>query len=104
MTELQSYVKKYHTTGLAWNPKGGEARRASVSIPAPAPAAAAPAAAASGPKPGFLGELAKGDGLTSVLKHVDKSQMTHKNPELRASSVVPAAASGAASEGISLLF
>jgi hypothetical protein len=25
--------------------------------------------------------------VTSGLKHVDKSQMTHKNPELRASSV-----------------
>ena len=30
---------------------------------------------------------AQGDGVTSGLKHVDKSQMTHKNPELRASSV-----------------
>jgi adenylyl cyclase-associated protein len=25
LNELHDYVKKYHTTGLAWNPKGGEA-------------------------------------------------------------------------------
>ena len=36
----------------------------------------------------LLGELSKG---TSGLRKVDKSEMTHKNPELRATSVVPAA-------------
>jgi len=25
LTQLQNFVKEYHTTGLAWNPKGGEA-------------------------------------------------------------------------------
>lgn len=37
----------------------------------------------------LLGELSKG---TSGLRKVDKSEMTHKNPELRATSVVPASA------------
>jgi adenylyl cyclase-associated protein len=34
-------------------------------------------------------ELNQGDSVTSGLRKVDKSQMTHKNPNLRASSVVP---------------
>ena len=33
-------------------------------------------------------------GVTSGLKKVSKEEMTHKNPHLRASSVVPAKASG----------
>lgn len=33
-------------------------------------------------------QLNQGEGITSKLKKVDKSQMTHKNPELRKSSTV----------------
>ncbi|KAM3505521.1 hypothetical protein MY11210_007937 [Beauveria gryllotalpidicola] len=49
-----------------------------------------PAAASA---PGGLGavfsDLNKGDSVTKGLRKVDKSQMTHKNPSLRASSSVP---------------
>lgn len=41
--------------------------------------------------------LNQGEGVTKGLKKVDKSEMTHKNPELRASGAVPSA-------GASLLF
>lgn len=34
--------------------------------------------------------LNQGESVTKGLKKVDKSEMTHKNPELRASSVVAA--------------
>ena len=34
-------------------------------------------------------QLNKGESVTSGLKKVDKSQMTHKNPSLRASGTVP---------------
>lgn len=34
-------------------------------------------------------DLNRGSSVTAGLKKVDKSQMTHKNPNLRASSVVP---------------
>jgi adenylyl cyclase-associated protein len=34
-------------------------------------------------------DLQKGENVTSGLKKVDPSQMTHKNPSLRATSVVP---------------
>ncbi|KCV70230.1 hypothetical protein H696_02560 [Fonticula alba] len=113
--ELADFVKKFHTTGLVWNPAGKEATAASV--PAAA-AAAAPAAAekpAVSPKPeaiksvpaasvaptaaagaSLFGELNQGGSVTSGLRKVDQSQMTHKNPELRSSSVVAAAPSRAA--------
>lgn len=49
---------------------------------------AAPAPKASGLDAVFS-ELNKGEAVTKGLRKVDKSQMTHKNPSLRASSVVP---------------
>ncbi|TPX46488.1 hypothetical protein SeMB42_g03670 [Synchytrium endobioticum] len=90
--ELQSYVKKYHTTGLAWNPKGGDAKSVAGSS---TPTAATPS---SGPLPSasasatLFSELNKEGSVTSGLRKVDKSEMTHKNPELRGSSIVPASA------------
>lgn len=49
---------------------------------------AAPSKAAGGFDAVFS-ELNKGEAVTKGLRKVDKSQMTHKNPALRASSVVP---------------
>ncbi|KAJ3116008.1 F-actin-capping protein subunit alpha [Phlyctochytrium bullatum] len=95
LTELAAYVKKHHTTGLAWNPKGGDAKNASVSAPqtpSPAPAAQPTSATADKADRGGLFASLNKDGLTSGLRKVEKSEMTHKNPELRAASVVPASA------------
>ncbi|KAJ3332783.1 hypothetical protein HDU76_013110 [Blyttiomyces sp. JEL0837] len=92
LTELGVYVKKFHTTGLSWNPRGGDA---SSFTPSAAPAASTPAPAAASaaapPKPAGLFSAINQEGLTSALRKVDKSEMTHKNPELRGSSIVPAA-------------
>ncbi|KAI9322074.1 adenylate cyclase associated N terminal-domain-containing protein [Zopfochytrium polystomum] len=101
LTDLQAYVKDKHTTGLTWNPRGGDATAYQSSAPAPAPAVspaatASPAGGAAAAKASLFSALNK-DGLTSALKKVDKSEMTHKNPELRASSVVPATAEKPAS-------
>ena len=52
--------------------------------------AAAAVAKPAAPAGGLFSELARGEAVTGGLKKVDKSQMTHKNPELRASSVVQA--------------
>ncbi|KAJ2992235.1 F-actin-capping protein subunit alpha [Globomyces sp. JEL0801] len=100
LDELKAYVKQHHTTGLTWNPKGGDAKNAigaptggAAPPPPPAPTAAQLDSFSGPPKPAgpnpaaLLGELSKG---TSGLRKVDKSEMTHKNPELRATSVVPA--------------
>ncbi|KNC76844.1 hypothetical protein SARC_10680 [Sphaeroforma arctica JP610] len=102
---MVDYIKKYHTTALSWNKNGGKA-----TVPSGGPAPAAPAAKAPPPPPpkpsvsstaadtpkksplgGLFAEINKGGAVTSGLKKVDKSQMTHKNPELRASSKVEAA-------------
>jgi adenylyl cyclase-associated protein len=96
LVELQTFVKKYHTTGLIWSATGADAKNAVGAAPVaatPAPAASAPVAAAAPVKPagpGLFAELNKGGDITSGLKKVEKSQMTHKNPALRASSVVKA--------------
>ena len=58
--------------------------------PPPPPSGAAPAAAPSGGIGAVFAELNRGEEVTKGLRKVDKSEMTHKNPELRASSVVPA--------------
>lgn len=50
--------------------------------------AAAPSTAAGGFGAVFS-ELNQGEAVTKGLRKVDKSQMTHKNPSLRASSTVP---------------
>jgi len=88
------YIKQYHTTGLTWNPNGGVAKApatpaAPAAAPAPkkAPAAAKPAAKAGGA--GLFAELNKGDGITSALKKVDRSQT---NKDKKISGVVKAKA------------
>jgi len=111
LKELAAFIKKNHTTGLVWNPHGGSASAAAPAAPSggppppPKPPAApltAPgqgggAAKAGGPNPADLfAEINKGGAITSGLKPVDKSQMTHKNPQLRGTSVVPAEASSKA--------
>ncbi|KAL0962448.1 hypothetical protein UPYG_G00340130 [Umbra pygmaea] len=101
-TDLQNYIKQYHTTGLAWS-KSGPLASASGAAPAPACGAPPPPPPAGPPPPpmdfggssgggGDQGEdnrnalfaaLNKGADVTKGLKHVPKDQMTHKNPNLR---------------------
>lgn len=112
LAEMQKYVKQWHTTGLAWNLKGGDAKAGAAPVPSSAPAPSAPAPPAGGPPPppppppadylddkpsapsadggpqALFSALNKGEAITSGLKHVDKSQMTHKNPSLRAGNTV----------------
>ncbi|GAC95666.1 adenylate cyclase binding protein [Pseudozyma hubeiensis SY62] len=106
---LKTYVLKTHTTGLAWNPKGGDAASFKVSStaapsavsggappppPPPPPAAdvsagVAAGGAAAGGMDAVFGQLNQGENITRGLKKVDASQMTHKNPELRGSGAPP---------------
>lgn len=44
-------------------------------------------------------DLNKGEGVTSGLRKVDKSEMTHKNPSLRGSAPVPASAEDGSKSG-----
>ncbi|KAH8894033.1 hypothetical protein GQ53DRAFT_744803 [Thozetella sp. PMI_491] len=116
--DLTEYVKQHFPQGIPWNPKGQPAQEVAKAIkaggaaapPPPAPSGAGappPPPPPPGPPPvlqikevkpdsgssGGLGavfsELNKGDAVTKGLRKVDKSEMTHKNPSLRASSTVP---------------
>ncbi|KAF8968367.1 cyclase-associated protein [Flammula alnicola] len=105
LDEMQAYIKEYHASGLAWNPKYGVTvgqYRSSGSAtsgggapppPPPPPPPQTPAAAPAGGAAAVFAELNRGEEVTKGLRKVDKSEMTHKNPALRASSVVPASTS-----------
>ena len=99
--DLKDYVKKYHTTGPAWNNQGkplsevvasmksttaGTAKSGGVPPPPPPPPADLfkedSEAAPTGINAVFA-EINKGSAITSGLRKVDKSEMTHKNPSLR---------------------
>lgn len=114
---LKAFAKEYETTGPSWNAQGGDFADEYKKLAGGAEKAAAPAPpAAGGPPPppppppasvfeakqtpvaassgtgmnAVFSQLNQGEGITKGLKKVEKSQMTHKNPALRASSTVPA--------------
>jgi len=118
LKDLVPYIKKYHTTELAWNPRGGDAlafHGGSGASSAPAPAAAggapppppgpppppafdaAPAssgasgAAGGGDMGALFAALNKGEAITSGLKKVTKDMKT-KNQKDKPPAIVPAAA------------
>lgn len=115
---LKAYVKEFHTTGPSWNTNDGidfsegfakvSQEGSSTTAPAvPVAGAAAPPPPPPPPAPpasvfeakeepvksgginAVFAELNQGEDITKSLKKVDKSQQTHKNPELRASAAVP---------------
>uniref|UniRef100_A0A0B7AU63 Adenylyl cyclase-associated protein n=2 Tax=Arion vulgaris TaxID=1028688 RepID=A0A0B7AU63_9EUPU len=109
LTELQAYIKQYHTTGLSWNAKGGDAKSAQAATsPAAANIKSPPAAGHGAPPPppppgpppppvakaadndddgtsrsALFAEIAKGEDVTKGLKRVTDDMKTHKNPALR---------------------
>lgn len=101
LREVQKYVKKVHTTGLAFNPKGGDfaaamnaaapAAAAPKPAAAPAPAPAAKAAAAPADTKGLFSALQKGTDISKGLKHVSNDMKTkNRTAEERASgNLVP---------------
>jgi adenylyl cyclase-associated protein len=105
LKELFNYIKKHHTTGLTWNPRGGDASSGAAAAPPrpgcvppppgpppPIQTTASSGASEKGPDTGALfAALNKGADITSGLKKVTKEQKT-KYQEGK-SSVVPAAVS-----------
>ena len=106
LTQLQSYIKEFHTTGLSWNAKGGEAtasngnppppppvRGGSLPPPPPPPPSADFFKEASGDNDARLAlmkELNRGTDITSGLRKVTDDQKTHKNPALKSQGIVSA--------------
>ncbi|XP_017275046.1 adenylyl cyclase-associated protein 2 [Kryptolebias marmoratus] len=102
-TEVQSFIKQHHTTGLVWS-KTGPIAPASLfdSPPAPSAPCPPPPPPPPGPPPVFIDDdskpqeggaaaqhsalftqLNQGMDITKGLKHVSDEQKTHKNPNLR---------------------
>uniref|UniRef100_A0A7M4FJ69 Adenylyl cyclase-associated protein n=1 Tax=Crocodylus porosus TaxID=8502 RepID=A0A7M4FJ69_CROPO len=69
-TELQAYIKEYHTTGLAWT--------SHLSGLAGSDGADDPASRSA-----LFAQINQGEGITSGLKHVSDDMKTHKNPGLK---------------------
>ncbi|KAF8631426.1 hypothetical protein AX17_005103 [Amanita inopinata Kibby_2008] len=110
LDEIKKYAQEYHTTGLAWNPKGitvqefkstkiADPTTSALSPAPPPPPPPPPTVAVPPPAPASTGvaavfaELNRGEEVTKGLRKVDKSEMTHKNPALRAGGTVPAGTS-----------
>ncbi|KAI2801793.1 F-actin-capping protein subunit alpha [Blomia tropicalis] len=100
LSNLQIYVRKNHTTGLVWNAKGDVISGSAGGVlppPPPPPAgffdetASNNTAKSSAPDThaALFASINQGTDITRSLKKVNTDQMTHKNPSLRQSSVVP---------------
>ncbi|XP_053383314.1 adenylyl cyclase-associated protein 1-like [Mercenaria mercenaria] len=108
LREMITYIKDNHTTGVSWNPQGGDASAAAASKPAaggaapppppPGPPAPPPPPPATAPAPegdggqdshaALFAEINRGTAISSGLKKVTDDMKTHKNPALRAGSTV----------------
>jgi adenylyl cyclase-associated protein len=108
MKDLAKYIKKNHTPGLTWNPKGGEAKPGAGAAAAPsaggpppppsggppAPPAGAPApskAAAAADPSALFAALNKGTAITGGLKKVTNDMKTKYRDPSEKVSVVKAA-------------
>uniref|UniRef100_G3VF71 Adenylyl cyclase-associated protein n=1 Tax=Sarcophilus harrisii TaxID=9305 RepID=G3VF71_SARHA len=100
-TELQTYIKEYHTTGLAWSKTGPPAKELS-GASSGLSAGSAPPPPPPGPPPppmptssgcdeaasrsALFAQINQGEGITHALKHVSDDMKTHKNPALKSQS------------------
>ncbi|XP_022821466.1 adenylyl cyclase-associated protein 1 isoform X1 [Spodoptera litura] len=87
LSDLQAYVKQYHTTGLVWSGTGAGA-------PPPPPPGGMPPPPPVLPDVDFsnlsvddrsalFAEINQGENITSSLRKVTPDMQTHKNPQLR---------------------
>merc|ERR1711899_236656 len=104
LVNLQALVKQFHTTGLVWNPKGGDAKAQTVSTTNGGPAAPPPpppppppeaddipsGGGADSGRNALLASPNQGENVTKGLKKVTSDMQTHKNPGLRGSAPIPA--------------
>ncbi|KAI9745809.1 MAG: hypothetical protein M1818_000490 [Claussenomyces sp. TS43310] len=126
--DLAEYVKDTFPNGIIWNSQGVnplDALKSLDTVTAPPPAPPAPAAGGPppppppppGPPPRFdiveqpvapaastginavFSELNKGEAVTKGLRKVKASEMTHKNPSLRAGATVPTRSESSSSIG-----
>lgn len=88
LSGLHAFVKEKCTTGLVWNGAATSNPSAAASQSPQKSSTLPPSSNSTANAAALFGQLNKGEGVTAGLKKVDKSQMTHKNPDLRSSSLV----------------
>lgn len=93
--DLRDYTKQYHTTGVSWNPQGGDVKMpptgpAGFTAPPPPPPPPPPMddddisnAQVDIDRDALFKELSKGTEITKGLRKVTDDMKTHKNPSLR---------------------
>ncbi|CAG7730334.1 unnamed protein product [Allacma fusca] len=98
LTNLQTHVRKHHTTGLVWGKQPYAGGGAVPPPPAGGPPPPPPPPAfdldldnlnVSDDRAALFQELNRGENVTKGLKKVTSEMQTHKNPNLRAGGVVP---------------
>nr|AAH60935.1 Zgc:73317 [Danio rerio] len=96
-TDLQTFIREHHCTGLIWSKTGPKAPPSLLSaplLPPPPPppppmmidSCSSPADAPSVQHAALFAQLNQGEEITKGLKHVCDEQKTHKNPNLRSQS------------------
>ncbi|XP_055376165.1 adenylyl cyclase-associated protein 1 [Condylostylus longicornis] len=91
LTELQKYIKQYHTTGLVWSGKG---QIAAGGVPPPPPGCPPPppppvldmssmSLGGADDRSALFAEINRGEDITKGLRKVTADMQTHKNPTLR---------------------
>ncbi|KAG5682955.1 hypothetical protein PVAND_012272 [Polypedilum vanderplanki] len=95
LTELQQYIKQYHTTGIVWAGKakatlngtsGGSAPPPpplNLPPPPPMPAFDPNTSAGGDDRSALFAQINQGADITKNLKKVTSDMQTHKNPNLR---------------------
>uniref|UniRef100_A0A2K6T147 Adenylyl cyclase-associated protein n=1 Tax=Saimiri boliviensis boliviensis TaxID=39432 RepID=A0A2K6T147_SAIBB len=107
-TELQAYIKEFHTTGLAWSKTGPVAKELS-GLPSGPSAGSGPPPPPPGPPPppvstssgsdesasrsALFAQINQGESITHALKHVSDDMKTHKNPNSLDCEIVSAKSS-----------
>lgn len=93
LTELQQYIKLYHTTGLMWSGKNKAVAGVSA-VPPPPPGGLPPpppmmplgdlsAKGVGDDRSALFAQINQGEDITKGLKKVTADMQTHKNPGLR---------------------
>lgn len=94
LSDLQKYIKQYHTTGLVWSGKGSAGGAAPPPPPSGCPppppppvldlaAMALNSGGAGDERSALFAEINRGADITKGLKKVTSEMQTHKNPTLR---------------------
>uniref|UniRef100_G1TX42 CAP N-terminal domain-containing protein n=1 Tax=Oryctolagus cuniculus TaxID=9986 RepID=G1TX42_RABIT len=80
-TELQAYIKEFHTTGLAGAKRGPPPPPPG---PPPPPVPTSSVSDDSASRSALFVQINQGESITHALKHVSDDMKTHKNPALKA--------------------